>query len=349
MNPLELTYPQLLQQFQVRYGRGKFHAAAVYRAFYGASNFDIGSIQAFSDSARLARQVHTDLHYHLPDIVRTQTQEGVTKLAFQFRDGHIVEAVIIPMPQHTTLCISSQVGCRIGCRFCETGQMGLKRNLTAAEIVAQVHRVKLGLEWDVRNVVFMGMGEPLDNFESVTRAIDIISDQRGLNIAKRRITLSTSGVADGIERLARLQWPQLKLAVSLNAANDRTRSALMPINRRYNLAVLKKALQAYPLARGNVLLMEYVLIKGVNDTAEDASQLAAYIEDMPVRVNLIAYNPRCRSPFDPPSREDVQRFHQMLLDQNIFVRLRRSKGADIQAACGQLGAEGAIFTGQSLI
>lgn len=339
MNPLELTYPQLLQHFQQHYGRGKFHAAAVYRAFYRTQNFELESIQAFSGSPRLARQVRADLHYRLPDIVQTRTQEGVTKLAFQLHDNHIVEAVIIPMPQHTTLCISCQVGCRMGCRFCETGQMGLKRNLTTAEIVAQVHKIKVGLEWDVRNVVFMGMGEPLDNFDSVIRAIDIISDQRGLNIAKRRITLSTSGVVDGIQRLVHLQWPQLKLAVSLNAANDCTRSALMPINRRYDLASLKKVLQNYPLARGNVLLMEYVLIKGVNDTAQDARQLADYIKDMQVRLNLIAYNPRYQSPFNPPSKEDMQRFHQMLLDLKVFVRLRRSKGADIQAACGQLGAK----------
>jgi 23S rRNA (adenine2503-C2)-methyltransferase len=189
----------------------------------------------------------------------------------------------------------------------------------------------------VRNVVFMGMGEPLDNFDNVVQAIDVISDQRGLNIARRHITLSTVGLSGGIRRLADLGWPQLKLAVSLNASNDELRNWLMPINRRYPMDNLKTALGQYPLARGNAIFMEYVLIKGVNDHPRLAAELAAFFQDLPVKLNLIAYNPSDGSPLEAPSEEDLLRFRQALIDQHIFVRQRSSKGAGIRAACGQLG------------
>ncbi|MBI5064399.1 MAG: 23S rRNA (adenine(2503)-C(2))-methyltransferase RlmN [Desulfatitalea sp.] len=338
MNLLELTYDQLVAQFHQRYARGAFHAAALYRAFYCQTECDPIRLPAFAASPELARRVRADLETTRPAIVDRRSEEGVTKLLFRLADGLAVETVVVPMTRHTTVCISCQVGCRMGCRLCETGRMGLRRSLSAAEIVAQVHAVKVGLALEVRNVVFMGMGEPLDNFDNVVQAIRVLEDQRGLDIAKRRITLSTCGRVDGIQRLAALNWPQLKLAVSLNAADDETRSDLMPINRQYDLAALKQALLGYPLARGNVLLMEYVLIAGVNDSDADAQRLASYLEGLSARLNLIVYNPRRESPYAAPTAEGLQRFHQALVDRNVFVRLRRSKGAGIRAACGQLGA-----------
>ncbi len=338
MNLLELTYAQLLAQFQRRYARGAFHAAALYRAFYTQTDCDPARLQAFAASPELAQRVRDDLETQRPRIVDRRSQEDVTKLLFRLADGLAVETVVVPMTHHTTVCVSCQVGCAMGCRLCETGRMGLRRSLTASEIVAQVHAVKLDLGFPVRNVVFMGMGEPLDNFDAVIQAIRVLEDQRGLSIAKRRITVSTCGRVDGIRRLAALDWPQLKLAVSLNAADDETRAFLMPINRRFDLATLKQALQDYPLARGNVLLMEYVVIGGVNDRVADAQRLATYLAGLPARLNLIAYNPRRESPFAAPSPESLQRFHQALVERKIFVRLRRSKGAGIRAACGQLGA-----------
>lgn len=337
MNPLELTYEQLLALFRRNYGRGPFHAAALYRAFYTNAAFDLKAIGPFCSSPALASQVARDLQCSMPDIADRRHREGVTKLVFRLSDGLAVETVVIPMPNHATVCVSCQVGCRMSCRLCETGQMGLLRSLSAAEIVAQVHAVKVRLGLDVRNVVFMGMGEPLDNFEHVVQSIRVMEDQRGLNIAKRHITVSTCGMAGGIRRLAALGWPQLKLAVSLNAADDETRSSLMPVNQRHNLAELKQALNGYPLAGGNVLLMEYVLIKGVNDRPDDAQRLANYLRGLPVRLNLIAYNPRAGAAFKAPSEADVHRFHKNLIDHRLFVRLRRSKGAGIRAACGQLG------------
>jgi len=337
MNLLGLTCDEVAEAFRRRYGRGAFHAAALYRAFYTAAPFDINDLPAFSASRGLAERVLGDLTTRLPEMVRRETREGVTKLVFRLADGLEIESVVVPMTRHLTLCISSQVGCRMGCRFCQTGQMGLLRQLKAEEIVAQVYAVKVLLGLNVRNVVFMGMGEPLDNFDPVVRAIRVLSDQRGLDIAKRNITLSTAGLIEGIDQLAALNWPQLKLAVSLNAPTDILRDELMPINRRFPMARLKSALQRYPLARGNVLLVEYVLIKGKNDHPGYARRLSAYFRGLPVRLNLIPYNPGREAAYRAPSPEEVTRFQRALIAEGIFVRLRSAKGADIRAACGQLG------------
>jgi 23S rRNA (adenine2503-C2)-methyltransferase len=340
MNLLALTYDQLTAEFRQRYGRGAFHAAALYRAFFRDPDWEPQTLPAFRNSPGLARRISADLDTPLPVIVDTIRVDNVIKLVLALGDGANVETVVVPMANHTTVCVSSQVGCRMGCRFCRTAQMGLRRNLSVAEIVSQVYLVHVRLGFSVRNVVFMGMGEPLDNFSALAGAIEIVSDQRGLNIARRHITVSTAGLAPGIVRLGSLNQPHLKLAVSLNAPNDALRDQLMPVNRRYPLAALKAALQAYPLARGNVLFVEYVLIKGVNDAPRHADELAAYLHGLPVRLNLIAYNPRPASPYQAPTAEDVSRFRQLLVDHHLFVRLRTSKGASIQAACGQLGAAG---------
>ena len=340
MDLLALTYEQLVCEFQQRYDRGAFHATALYRAFYNTTGMDLDAIPAFDASFRLKRRVQRDLRTtSLPSVVDRQGQEGVTKLVFELTDGCRVEAVIIPMANHVTLCISSQVGCRMGCRFCETGQMGWCRNLRAEEIVGQVYAVKVAMGLDVRNVVLMGMGEPLDNFDAVTQAIRVLSDQRGLDIAMRRITLSTAGLVDGIERLGALNWPQLKLAISLNASNDAIRGAIMPVNHENTMDRLKKILFNYPRARGTTFFVEYVLIKGVNDADRYAKELAEYLNGLDAKVNLIPYNPRRFSPFEAPDEDDIHRFHNALMEQQLFVRIRRSKGAAIRAACGQLGAQ----------
>jgi 23S rRNA (adenine2503-C2)-methyltransferase len=337
VNLLELTYPQLLQQFERSYGRGAFHAAALYRAFYTCADPNLKCLPAFAASPHLLGQVDRELERDLPAVVHRVGDEGLTKLVFRLSDGLTMETVIIPMAHHHTVCVSSQVGCRMGCRFCETGRLGLLRQLRTSEIVAQVYTVKVVMGLAVRNVVFMGMGEPLDNLDNVIQSIRVMEDQRGLNIAKRRITLSTAGLVDGIRRLAALNWPQLKLAVSLNAGTDAVRSTLMPVNRHFSMTPLKQALAQYPLARGNVLLIEYVLIRGINDRPEDAQQLALYLQDLPVRLNLIAYNPRQNSYLEAPTESGIRNFLQQLIERNVFVRFRRSKGAAVWAACGQLG------------
>jgi 23S rRNA (adenine2503-C2)-methyltransferase len=337
VNLLELTYAQLTELFERQYGRGAFHAAALYRAFYAGADPNLGGLPAFAGSPRLLEQVGRDIESNVLTLIHQVDDEGVTKLVFRLSDGLAVETVLIPMARHHTVCISSQVGCRMGCRFCETARLGLLRPLTVSEIVAQVYTVKVIMGLCVRNVVFMGMGEPLDNLDNVIQAIRVMEDQRGLNIAKRRITLSTAGLIDGIRRLTELNWPQLKLAVSLNAGSDAVRSSLMPVNLRHPMAELKQTLLKYPLARGNVVLIEYVLIKGVNDSPEDARQLALYLKGLSARLNLIAYNPRRGSTLQVPTEADIHRFLQYLIGQEIFVRFRRSKGTAVWAACGQLG------------
>ncbi len=337
MNLLDLTYDQLEEEFRCRYGRGKFHAAALYRAFYQSSKLDLEHLPEFAASPALLDQVRRDLDDTDPTIVRKDLHQGVTKLVFELADGHTIETVIIPMANHATVCVSSQVGCRMGCRFCRTGAMRWQRNLTPDEIVGQVHAVRRQLGVKVRNVVFMGMGEPLDNFDHVIHAITIMEDQRGLDIAKRHMTLSTVGLPHAIGALGHLNWGRLRLAISLNAPNDAIRNELMPVNRRYPMQHLKAALQHYPLGKGESLFVEYVLIRGVNDQTEHARELVQYLDGLPVKLNLIPYNPGGHASFKVPTRSDVDRFHRALVDMRLFVRLRSSKGAAIRAACGQLG------------
>lgn len=343
MNLLRFTYARLVEHFRQNYDRGEFHANALYRAFYDKADLKVDHLPEFANSPKIRRQVRNDLDMTRPSIVARASEDGVSKLIFQLRDGHRIEAVVIPMANHATVCISCQVGCRMGCRFCQTGQLGWIRHLEVDEIVAQVYAVKVGMGMNIRNVVFMGMGEPLDNFDPVVQAVRVMEDQRGLNIAKSHITLSTAGLPHGIERLSELNWPQLKLALSLNAPNDQLRNELMPINRRWPMDALKNALAKVPLTRGNALFIEYVLIKEVNDHPRYARQLAEYLRGLTVKLNLIPYNPRRQSPFLAPSEEDVRRFHRALVDQNIFVRLRSAKGAGIRAACGQLGGTDSMF------
>lgn len=337
MNLLGLTCGELTEVFRGRYGRGLFHAAALYRAFYRDPGVDIGKLPEFAASGGLAEQVRADLSLRLPEMVRQENQDGIVKLVFCLSDGLEIESVVVPMANHTSVCVSSQAGCRMGCRFCRTGRMGLKRNLNADEIVAQVYVAKVLMGFNVRNVVFMGMGEPLDNFDALIRAIRILEDQRGLDIAKRRMTVSTAGLVDGIQQLKAQHWPQLRLAVSLNAPDDAVRNRLMPINHRFPLTPLKAALQDFPLGRGNALFVEYVLIKGQNDQPGHARQLAEYLRGLPVKLNLIPFNPGQDLPFQAPSPDDVERFRRALVAEGIFVRLRGAKGVTICAACGQLG------------
>ncbi len=340
MNLFELTCEELAGELKSRYGKGLYHAAAVCREVFKSGNAAFAEAPEFARSPELARRLAEDVR--LPSCRIVARREGeVTKFASVLSDGSIIESVVIPSNGRTTLCISSQVGCRMGCGFCVTGAMGFKRNLSVEEIVWQVHAARSGLGGRVDNIVFMGMGEPFDNFENVMRAVDVMSDQRGLDIARRRITISTAGHADGIRKLAALGpgARNLRLAVSLNAADDALRTTLMPINRKYPLARLGEELRAFPLGRDGVIFIEYVLLAGINDSPEDAGRLARYLKGLKVRVNVIAFNEGDGpGTYTAPSPDDVRRFCGRLAEEKLFVRLRRSRGRDIMAACGQLGA-----------
>lgn len=274
-------------------------------------------------------------------MVRDRRDGELTKFVQRLGDGLESESVIVPMGgahrSWKTLCVSSQVGCAMGCTFCETGQLGLLRNLTSAEIVGQAVAARRRFGATVRNVVFMGMGEPFDNFDEVVQAVRVLNDPFGLSIAKGRITLSTVGRVDGIRRLAAVGWRRINLAVSLNAPNDAIRSRIMPINRSSPMAALREALLAYPMRRGAAIMMEYVLIPGVNDAHEHALELAEYCRPIRCCVNVIPYNPRRDSPWPAPSEASVTQFLDWLEAAGQFCKRRITKGRDFMAACGQLG------------
>lgn len=341
INLLGLTFGDLTRILEDRYGKGAYHASHLIRQVIGLGHLRFWEADAFERSPILAEQLKPVVRLKAGTIVRTVEDNGVMKFVTRLEDGLAVESVIIPMTRYNTLCVSCQVGCRMGCRFCETGRMGLKRNLSAAEITAQLYNARHILGKPVKNIVFMGMGEPFDNQEAVFRAIEILTDPKGFNLSLRHITVSTAGLTDGIQALADRNWPQIHLAVSVNAAIDATRSRLMPINRKIPLAALRQALVDYPLKKRNTILMEYILIRGVNDSAEDARALAEFIGDLPVRLNLIAVNPIQGSSFQSPGDDGMHLFRQLLTDLGVFVIHRWSKGRSVTAGCGQLGVQAA--------
>ncbi len=337
MHLFSLTCNEFAATLHEGWGTGMFHAAAMYRHVFKQGNPDLTAVAELSQAGLLKQEIQLAFNVNAPDIADMVEQDGVTKIIFSLADGLRVESVLIPMPRRSTLCISSQAGCRMGCAFCRTGSFGLHRNLAAEEIVGQVYAVRHGLGRAIDNIVFMGMGEPLDNFDNVVQAISVLSDQRGLDIPQSHMTISTAGLPDGIRRLGELDWPGLNLAISLNAANDGLRSQLMPINAIHPLAQLKQALQSYPLRKKGVFFIEYVLLKGINDGKEHVEQLARFLEGLPVRVNVIGYNPGSDARFESPCEENCKLFCTWLAREGIFVRMRSSRGQGIHAACGQLG------------
>jgi 23S rRNA (adenine2503-C2)-methyltransferase len=295
-----------------------------------------------------------------------RSADGTIKWTWRTFDGFLIESVYMPHVgaaegledddddeaaaprgrERRTLCVSSQVGCAIGCTFCMTGTMGLARQLGPGEIVDQVHRanrrlVELGegrAPRPLTNLVFMGMGEPLHNLDALELALELLLSEDGPNFSHRHVTVSTSGLVPQMRRLGR--ETQVKLAVSLNATTDAQRDALMPVNRRYPLADLFDACRSFPMKQGRRITFEYVLLRGVNDADADAERLAALLADLPAKVNLIPYNENPGLGFGAPEPARVEAFRDVLLRRNVTAVVRRNRGADIAAACGQLAAEG---------
>lgn len=291
-----------------------------------------------------------------------ESNDGTKKFAWELEDGRVIESVLIPSESHEkasryaqqkvprekwrkrlTLCISTQVGCAMGCSFCRTGDMGFVRNLSRGEIIGQILETAKRTENRITNVVLMGMGEPLDNYENVVGAIRVMLDTKCLGLSRRHVTLSTCGLVPGIERLAK-DDPGAKLAVSLNGTTDEQRQRTMPINIKYPMAKLFEALERYSKATGgNVITFEYVMIGGLNDSMDDAKRLVKLLNRFPSKVNLIPLNtcasarPKGRG-HNAPSEETVQRFAQFLRNKHIQVNIRSSRGQDIMAACGQLAS-----------
>ena len=339
---LELTREQLISWLAERKIE-KYRADQIQKWVYlrQADNFE--SMTDISKDIRTLLSQHFVIGRLEAEQIET-SRDGSRKYLFKLKDGRYVESVLIPEREHYTLCVSSQVGCAQDCLFCLTATGGFERNLTRGEIIAQVRDIKNELDDPMRltNIVFMGMGEPLANYKNLVSAIGVITDtDGGLRLASRRVTVSTAGL---VHRLADLgRDTRVNLAVSLNAADNDTRNRLMPINRTYPLEKLLAACCRYPSAPSRRITFEYILIKGVNDSEKDARRLAKLLQPIRCKINLIPYNPHEGCDFERPSEEVIQAFYDILFDKNYTVIIRRSKGQDISAACGQLKARSQIF------
>jgi 23S rRNA (adenine2503-C2)-methyltransferase len=340
-NLLGLNLPEL-EQLAQDLGQPRYRGRQIYKAFYQRRIKDLNHLTELGLAFRSVLCTGSEIRY--PQIEsRLQASDGAIRYLLTLSGQDAVEAVYMPDERRTTLCISSQVGCAVDCQFCFTALMGLKRNLTAGEILGQVLAIAedRNLLPAVRtNVVFMGMGEPLLNLPEVLKAVAVLSDPAGLSIPLRRITLSTAGIVPRIIELGK-EKRRPKLAVSLNASSEEQRSSIMPINRKYPLRNLLEACRSFPLGPREKLTFEYVLIGGLNDSAEDARRVAKLIRGIKAKVNLIPYNAGSLLPYQPPPFERVLEFQRILKEMSVPAFIRISRGRDIQAACGQLLIEGA--------
>ena len=303
-------------------------------------------ITSFEEMTNLPRALRArladDFTLTTPALVaREKSIDGTEKFLLRLADGRQIESVFIPDTPAMTFCLSTEVGCAMACRFCLTGRMGLVRNLTAGEIVGQARVLAsaLGLAATPFNVVLMGMGEPLHNYDETLKALRILADKHGFGLSPRRITLSTVGLLPALEQLAR-EPIMPNLAISLHAPTDAQREALVPLNKKYGIADIIAACTRFPLKKRSRITFEYVLLAGVNDAPEDARQLARLLARVKAKVNLIPLNAAAGIPFERPSDAAIDRFARILADRDVRVSVRKSRGRDIRAACGQLIVEG---------
>jgi 23S rRNA (adenine2503-C2)-methyltransferase len=338
------TLPEL-EAWVESIGERRFRARQLFRHVYARR------VSSWDECSDLSKSFRTQLEYGtqldtLKIKEKRESTDTTRKYLFELADGLQTESVLIPDPPRCTICISSQVGCAFGCKFCLTGTLGLKRNLSVGEIVDQVCQVQrdVGSNQRITNIVFMGMGEPLANYDAVLRAIQVLSDPNGLDFSHRRITLSTAGLIPRLKQLG--EQSLVNLAISLHAPDDALRSRLMPINRTYPLGELISACREYPLAPRKRITFEYILLRGVNDSPAQARSLVRLLQGIRSKVNLIPFNRGSGIDFDPPDEERVLAFQEVLQNAGITAMIRQGRGADIGAACGQLAAGSAAFHGK---
>jgi 23S rRNA (adenine2503-C2)-methyltransferase len=336
-----LSLPQLTD-FLINLGLPKYRGVQVFSWLYRPYVTD------FSQMTDLPKKLHNTLatraSFNWPQIAEVErSKDGTVKYGFKLKDKNYIEAVLIPEGDRYTLCVSTQVGCAMGCQFCLTSSIGFKRNLTPGEIVGQVVRVR---DWlldkadtaeGLNNLVFMGMGEPLANFDNLIVALEILIEQRGLDFSERRITVSTCGLVPKIIELG--QKTKVNLAVSLHSVDDSIRSKLMPINNKYPLHELLEACKNFPMPKRKRIMFEYILIRGLNDSEADAERLAQRLKGIPCKINLLPYNESAGLSFRRPSDETIELFQKTLWKAGYTVLIRSSRGADISAACGQLAGK----------
>jgi 23S rRNA (adenine2503-C2)-methyltransferase len=335
----DLERPALEVALDAR-GHQRFHARQIFRWIYRRGVIDVAAMSDLSLELRAA--LARDFTLTTPALAHRETSiDGTEKFLLRLSDGRHIESVFIPDTPAMTFCVSTQVGCAMACAFCLTGKMGLVRNLTAAEIVGQVRVLAgaLNLRNSRFNIVLMGMGEPLHNYDETMKALRILADEHGFDISPRRITLSTVGLLPALERLA--QEPVMpNLAISLHAPTDLQRGELVPINRKYGVSEIIEACKRFPLKKRSRITFEYVLLAGVNDSPQDARRLAKLVAGVKSKVNLIPLNAAAGIPFERPSDEAIDRFARIVSEHGVDVSVRKSRGRDIRAACGQLIVEG---------
>ena len=341
VNLLGLTQPQLENFFEL-IGEKRFRAGQVMKWIH---HFGVDDFDAMSNIGKALREkLKASAEIRGPEVVSEDiSSDGTRKWVVRVASGSCVETVYIPQNGRGTLCVSSQAGCALDCSFCSTGKQGFNSDLTAAEIIGQVWianksfgSVPAKIDRAITNVVMMGMGEPLLNFDNVVAAMNLMMDDLGYGISKRKVTLSTSGVAPMIDRLGEVI--DVSLALSLHAPNDELRNQLVPINKKYPLAVVLNACRNYisRLGEKRVLTIEYTLLKGVNDLPEHAEQMIALLANIPCKINLIPFNPFPHSGYERPSNNAIRRFQDILHKAGHNVTVRTTRGEDIDAACGQL-------------
>jgi 23S rRNA (adenine2503-C2)-methyltransferase len=336
MDIKNLLFAELKAEFE-SWGEPAFRAGQVFEWIYrkGAESFGAMTDLPKSLRARLAEA------YDLCPLDLAggeRSKDGTEKFLFRLEDGRHIESVLIPSVGRRTLCLSTQVGCKFACAFCASGAGGFERSLLTSEILGQVLFLRDRLDVRLTNFVFMGMGEPLDNTDNVVRAVLIMNSPEGMGIAARRLTISTVGIIPGIEKLETLGL-QVNLSLSLHATTEELRSRLLPVNRKFPLKQVIRAGARYAGATGRMITIEYVLISGINDSAADARRLASIAKTLRAKVNLIPYSPGCGPGFEPSPATKQAAFLQTLEGSGIAATLRRSKGADIRAACGQLAGK----------
>lgn len=335
-----------LIQFVESLGQPAFRGRQIMAWLYRPGVTDFSEM---TDLAKSFRKVLAENAYvsNFENPIIEQSSDGCVKFGFTLYDGNVIESVLIPEPDRNTLCISSQVGCAMHCSFCLTGTMGFKRNLTPSEIVNQVCAVRdylLAQPQDeligpdrVTNLVYMGMGEPLNNLKNVITSLSILTEPKGLDLTPRKITVSTCGIVPKMRELGLKS--KANLAISLHAVDDETRDELMPVNERYSLDELLQACKDFPMPKRRRIMFEYILLAGINDSDKDARILARKLRGIPCKINLLPYNECAELPYKSPTRERMLAFQKILLDAHYSVFIRTSRGSDISAACGQLAAK----------
>lgn len=335
MNIYSLTYAQLETQL-VQMGEKKAKAAFIFQSLYRRQIEDLMDVSVINNTIK--EKLAAKFTLTLPRLVEKTETHDTVKFLFELQGAHLIEAVLMRQNYGNSLCISSQAGCNMACAFCQSGRFKKVHNLTADELVSQIIAVQKLTGCQISNIVLMGIGEPFDNYENIMQFLEIIMHPHGLAIGKNHITVSTCGIVPKIKDYAAHPYHGL-LAISLHAPDDTTRSALMPINRRYPVAELMEAARIYILTTGKKVMLEYVMLQKINDTPEQAEQLAKLIGKDKFHVNLIPYNETENLGFTQSEQERILAFYDVLKKNNITVTMRRAFGTSVNAACGQLRAD----------